>query len=170
MTKNYLIGIGGTGSRVIEAAIFLCAAGYGPDELSIFMVDPDAGNGNLSRTKNLIANYEKCKEKLQKTDGNNLFKTDIKIPADEKGFVWEIFTDKGKTLSSWINFDNMIQKKKDLADFTTLLFSEKELNTELNEGFRGHPSIGSVVMSNLDQNFYNRGHIHFLLIIQDIVL
>ena len=66
MPKNYLIGIGGTGARVIEAAVNLCAAGFGPDELSIFLIDPDAGNGNLTRTKNLITNYIKCRKQLQK--------------------------------------------------------------------------------------------------------
>ena len=150
MPKNYLIGIGGTGARVIESVINLCAAGYGPDELSVFMVDPDAGNGNLTRTKKLITNYKKCRDALTRTSENKTFKTDIKIPPSEKGFVWEIFTDKGSTLSSFINYENMKQKRVDLADFASVLFTEQELETELNEGFRGHPSIGSVVMSNPD--------------------
>ena len=154
MPKNYLIGIGGTGARVIEAVINLCAAGYGPDELSVFIVDPDAGNGNLTRTKSLIANYKKCRDALKRTENNPIFKTDIKIPPDEKGFVWEIFTDKGSTLSSFINYENMKRKKKELADFASVLFSEQELDTQLNEGFRGHPSIGSVVMSNPDPDSY----------------
>lgn len=154
MAKNYLIGIGGTGARVIEAVINLCAAGYGPDELSVFIVDPDAGNGNLTRTKSLITEYKKCRETLKRTDNNPIFKTDIKIPPDEKGFVWEIFSDKGATLSSFINYANMKLNKKDLADFASVLFSQQELDTELNEGFRGHPSIGSVVMSNPDVESY----------------
>lgn len=154
MPKNYLIGIGGTGARVIESVINLCAAGYGPDELSIFMVDPDAGNGNLTRTKKLITNYKKCRDALTRTSGNKTFKTDIKIPPGEKGFVWEIFSDKGSTLSSFINYENMKQKRADLADFASVLFTEQELQTELNEGFRGHPSIGSVVMSNPDPESY----------------
>lgn len=64
MSKNYLIGIGGTGARVVEAAVFMCAAGYGPDELSIFLIDPDKGNGNLARTTNLIDLYKDCKKDL----------------------------------------------------------------------------------------------------------
>ena len=148
MPKNYLIGIGGTGARVIEAAINLCAAGYGPDELSIFIVDPDAGNGNLTRTKTLITNYIKCRNSLQKSETTNIFKTNIKIPPDEKGLVWEIFAERGATLSNYINFKNMSQTRPELADFASVLFTETELNTELNEGFRGHPSIGSVVMAN----------------------
>lgn len=149
MPKNYLIGIGGTGARVIEATIHLCAAGYGPDELNVFLIDPDAGNGNLTRTKNLITSYVKCRNSLQKIDSAKIFKTDIKIPSDEKGLVWEIFSARGATLSNWINYENMIQNKPDLANLVSLLFTESELKTELNEGFRGHPAIGSVVMSDV---------------------
>jgi hypothetical protein len=68
--------------------------------------------------------------------------------------VWEIFANSGATLSYFINYKNMSQTRPELADFATLLFTESELNTELNEGFRGHPSIGSVVMANPPQDKY----------------
>jgi hypothetical protein len=153
-TRNYLIGIGGTGARVIEAVVNLCAAGLGPDELSMFVVDPDAGNGNLDRTKKLITEYKNCRNKLQKTESCPLFKTDIKIPPGEKEFVWEIFSNNKATLSDFINFTNMKSTNPDLSDFASLLFTENELNEKLDEGFRGHPSIGAVVMSNPPQDKY----------------
>src|SRR5665647_437482 len=115
-TRNYLIGIGGTGARVIEAVVHLCAAGLGPDELSMFMIDPDAGNGNLDRTKKLITEYKNCRSKLQKTEECHLFKTDIKIPPGEKEFVWEIFTNTNATLSDFINFTNLKNTNPDLSD------------------------------------------------------
>jgi len=154
MPKNYLIGIGGTGARVVEATINLCAAGYGPDELSIFLIDPDAGNGNLTRTKTTITNYIKCRNSLQRTADIPIFKTHIKIPPDEKGLVWEIFSDRGTTLSNFINYENTKQTQPELAEFASILFTRNELDTELNEGFRGHPSIGAVVMSNPPQDNY----------------
>lgn len=154
MPRNYLIGIGGTGARVVEAVVNLCSAGYGPEELSVFLIDPDAGNGNLTRTKNLLSNYIKCRNSLQKADHNPIYKTNIKIPPDEKGLVWEIFNDRGATLANFINYKNMLQTREDLAQFASVLFTETELNTELNEGFRGHPAIGAVVMSNPPQDSY----------------
>ena len=154
MPRNYLIGIGGTGARVIESVVHLCAAGFGPDSLSIFLVDPDAANGNLTRTKKLINNYLRCQKNLQKSERTKIFKTEIKIPPGEKGLVWEIFSDKDATLAKYINYSNMCKKNKVLADFTSLLFTNTELDTELDEGFRGHPSIGSVVMSNPPQKTY----------------
>lgn len=147
MAKNYIIGIGGTGARVIESAVHLCAAGFGPEELKVFLIDPDAGNGNLTRTKTIIANYKKCRDSLERTENFDLFKTNIVVPDP---FVWEIFSKRGETLANWINHSNMEHINKDLFDFTSLLFSENELNTSLDEGFRGHPAIGSVVMSDID--------------------
>lgn len=151
MAKNYLIGIGGTGARVIEAAVFMCAAGYGPEELSIFLIDPDKGNGNLARTSNLIDLYKDCKkgfESIKDKEGRyrvDLFKTKINAPNP---LVWSIFEDQNTTLGYYINYPTMKQTNKDLSDFASVLFSEEELNTTLNEGFRGHPSIGAVVMAN----------------------
>lgn len=145
MDKKYLIGIGGTGAKVIEAAVFLCAAGYGPDKLSIFLIDPDKGNGNFTRTKDLVDLYNKCKNDLML--GTKFFKTEINIPHP---IVWNIFDEQNTTLADFIHYETMYSSegKKDLADFASVLFSESELKTQLNEGFRGHPSIGAVVMAN----------------------
>lgn len=153
MPKNYLIGIGGTGARVIEAVVFMCAAGYGPSELSIFLVDPDKGNGNFRRTKELIENYTFCKKNFQPVDDSvDLFKTDIKIPDP---IVWNIFGDEKEnqdtTLAGYIVYQGL---QKNLADFASILFSEDEMNTQLNKGFRGHPSIGAVVMANMEESKY----------------
>ena len=144
MPQNILIGIGGTGARVIEAMIHLSAAGFGPDELSIFLIDPDEGNGNLTRTKTLITLYNQCRKNFEpiKTSQSKLFKTEIKIPNT---LVWKIFDKKNTRLSDFINHKTM---KDDLAEFVSILFSDQELNTSLSEGFRGHPSIGAVVMAN----------------------
>ena len=153
MPKNFLIGIGGTGARIIESVVHMCAAGYGPDELTVFLIDPDAGNGNLTRTKTLISDYQKCRSSLkEKTENNPLFITDIKTPVK---FVWEIFEKKKNvTLSEFINYPIMREKNRDLSDFVSVLFSEIELTMELNEGFRGHPAIGSVVMANPPEDEY----------------
>lgn len=154
MSKNFLVGIGGTGARVLESVIYMCSMGYGPEELTIFMVDPDAGNGNLEKTRSLITSYQLCYDTFHKPQPGEkdakhpLFKTKITVPDP---FVWEIFEEKNTTLSSYINYTNMYDTKREQADFASLLFSDEELNTKLNEGFRGHPSIGAVVMANLPE-------------------
>lgn len=150
MSRKHLVGIGGTGARVIEAAIFLCAAGYGPDNLTVFLIDADKGNGNLTRTKSLIDAYNGCRKNYQRAPGSRLFATEI---VDPDPVVWSIFDEQNVSLASYINYSNMKQVNPDLASFASVLFTggdnneTGELNTPLNEGFRGHPSIGAVVMS-----------------------
>ncbi|CAG5002180.1 hypothetical protein DYBT9275_02829 [Dyadobacter sp. CECT 9275] len=154
MIKNVLIGIGGTGSRVIESVVHLCAAGLGPDKLHIFMIDPDQGNGNLTRTKSLIKRYTEVREKFQRTENNKSFKTEIIIPPGDAPFIWSIFDERDYTLSKYINYDNISQTRPEIADLANVLFTEKELTTSLNEGFRGHPSIGAVVMADPPMDEY----------------
>lgn len=154
MARNFLIGIGGTGARVIESVVHMCASGYGPEELSIFMVDPDAGNGNLGRTKKLINEYIAVRARFKRTPSCPLFKTNIKVPKGEKEFVWEIFTDSKVTLSDYIGYSIMQNANPDQHKLASILFSQEELMQPLNEGFRGHPSIGAVVMANPDQDVY----------------
>ena len=147
---NYLIGIGGTGARVIESAIFLSFAGLGPDHLNIIIIDPDEANGNLTRTKTLIQLYKTCKEYFRDLpDDNFLLKTKISTPEN---YVWSVFERHNVKLSDYIYFSILQSTNKTLADFATVLFTEEELNTPLNEGFRGHPSIGAVVISEIPKN------------------
>jgi len=156
MQKNVLIGIGGTGSRVIESVLHLCAAGLGPDKLHIFMIDPDRGNGNLTRTQSLIKKYTEFREKWEKAPDrpNSCFKTEIIIPQGDEPFVWNIFEDSYYTLGKYINYDNIYQNNRDLADLANVLFTDQELKTSLERGFRGHPSIGAVVMADPPMDEY----------------
>ena len=142
---NYYIGIGGTGARVAEALVHLCAAGYGPSQLSIFLIDPDQGNGNLGRTAGLIAHYRKAREASRdRTPAVPFLRTEIRTPDP---FVWSIFRDQNVRLAEHVRLSN---QNPALQDFTRVLFSEQELDTPLNEGFRGHPNIGAVVLADPD--------------------
>ena len=147
MPKNYFIGIGGTGARVLESVLHCCAAGFGPAELTAFLVDPDDGNGNLSRTKTLVAQYQRAREALAERAGDDvrLFGTKLVTPDP---FVWGIFRDRNMSLGKYINYDNVAKHSPEVAELMEVLFSKQELETGLNQGFRGHPSIGAVVMAN----------------------
>ncbi len=154
MAKNVLIGIGGTGSRVIESVVNMCAAGYGPDKLHVFLIDPDDGNGNLTRTKTLIGEYTELRSQFQRTPDNPVFRTEIVIPPNDASYIWSIFEDKDYTLSKYINYHNARRVVPTLADLADVLFTKSELETSLNKGFRGHPSIGAVVMADPPMDEY----------------
>lgn len=155
MPKNFLVGIGGSGAKVTESALYLCASGFGPNKLFLFLIDPDRGNGNLARTTKLISSYLECKKQFQPHNAVKLFQTELVVPEDEKDRVWTIFDKTDTTLGEWIGYDGLNEEKqKDERDMMGVLFSKQELTTKLNMGFRGHPSIGSVVMTELPENNY----------------
>lgn len=56
---NILLGVGGTGAKVVEAALVLMAAGVGPKTSSrtvhVGLIDQDQSNGNVARTRELLA-------------------------------------------------------------------------------------------------------------------
>ena len=150
MVKNYLIGIGGTGAKVIESVLHLCAAGFGPQSLSVFLIDPDQANMNHARTSTLLKQYRAAAAGWRDRPARahmQPFRTDVKF-AEEP--IWTIFKKKDVTLSGFLNVNTLQQSNADYAQLISVLFTEKELQTPLTRGFRGHPSIGSVVMSNVE--------------------
>lgn len=157
MQENFLIGIGGTGSRVLEAFVHCCAAGFGPKgRVHLLMIDPDSGNGNLTRTKVLIEKYRKLRQAFpNREQGRNpAFQTELVLPPHDKPLTWTIFEKGNQTLMDYISYNTLTDERKPLADLADVLFTREERETELNEGFRGHPSIGALVMADLDVKKY----------------
>jgi hypothetical protein len=148
MIRNYYIGIGGTGARLAEALIHLCAAGLGPRNLTVMLVDPDQGNGNLARTQALATAYADAAKSFKDRAGDDvdLFATELTLP---KPFVWYVFDRRGVTLGDHINLASLDGRHPELAGFARALFSHDELTTRLDEGFRGHPNIGAAVLSDV---------------------
>lgn len=67
----YLIGIGGTGARCMEAFVHLVGAGLLKDNqpVKIVYVDADVSCGNLVRTQEMVNLYEKVRELRFGTEG-----------------------------------------------------------------------------------------------------
>lgn len=58
----YFISIGGSGAKVMESLIHLCAAGAMPNkrkqkDIYMMAIDPDRSNGNLTRSNKLLNSY-----------------------------------------------------------------------------------------------------------------
>ncbi len=138
----YVIGIGGTGAKCVEAFIHLCAAGLMPDNKTVFslFVDPDGSNGSLKRAGQLLQNYHDCKQ-LQ-IGATELFKNDLRIARPD---VWSPLQNKPLRLDQFFNYDTLHENAA--AHLFDVLYSPKEKQTSLEYGFRGHPSIGAAVMA-----------------------
>jgi predicted RNA-binding protein Jag len=152
----FVIGIGGTGAKCVEALIHLCAAGLMPDilgaqgevlakeDLYVAFVDPDTSNGSLERASTTLKQYANCKQ-LQLGDVN-LFKTPIHFVTDHD--VWTPFGDDDKPqLDNFFRYGSLRLANKPIAHLFDVLYSRDEKETTLEKGFRGHPSIGAAVLA-----------------------
>lgn len=150
--KYYLISIGGTGAKCLEAFVHMNAAGLMKNrgEIKIIYVDPDASNGNLAKTKNTVAAYMNAYRGASQE--NDFFKN----PLSPEEVTWNPVPD-GSNANLLTIFDrpNMDVKAENLDCLFDVLFSEEEQNTSLTEGFRAHPSIGAAVIGanmNMDED------------------
>lgn len=140
----YVIGIGGTGAKCVEALTHLCAAGLMPEgDLYTIFVDPDRANGSLGRAEVALTRYTGCKQLA--LGASHLFKNRITVAKPD---VWSPFGDEPRpVLEKFFRYDGLRAVNEAAAQLFDVLYSPTEKSTLLDEGFRGHPSIGAAVMA-----------------------
>lgn len=154
MAKLFIFGIGGTGSRVLKALTLLFAAGCklpnGFDTVVPIIIDPDIANGDLDRTKDILKLYQEIRYEIHQPD--DFFAQEvISLPniagskkIDPSFFQFQLTgTDQSK-FEDYLDFNNL-----DSGDklFLKLLYSEKNLQDNLDVGFKGNPHMGSIVLN-----------------------
>ena len=139
----YVIGIGGTGAKCIESLVHLAAAGLMPDsgELQVLFVDPDTANGSRARVEETIAHYEACKDQID-LGQTHFLQTTIKCFDP---MLWTPFDMTNPSLKQFFQYANF--QDSAAGKLFDVLYSRSEKECSLEEGFRGHPSIGSAVMA-----------------------
>lgn len=148
--KLFLIAIGGTGMRCLEAFVHMCAAGlFDGKEIEILTLDTDQSNGNKGSVEALIDLYNKVKTNDVQTRGgearsNTFFSAKLNL--------YRFYTDYSKperktfsVLSSTRNLsDDRRVADQDLAD---LFFDRDTVQSfELDHGYRAQTHLGSLLM------------------------
>jgi hypothetical protein len=148
---NTLICAGGSGVRVLEAVLQLCAAGLGPASLRLLVIDPDSANGNGARVTTLVESYLEGHRRFagRLGDGLHFFRTEFDL-LDVGGRAAGLKTwspvEKGQKLRDVLNVE-LLRSTKTPPDLVRLFFTKEELEMDLTQGFRGHPSVGAAAMS-----------------------
>jgi hypothetical protein len=138
--------------------VHLCAAGLGPDKLFVLMIDPDAANGNLKRTNDLIDLYNTCRGILN-SPNLKIFKTNIQSASVSTGRNprhWSPIhsleldhpDDRERNLRNYFEWSGLDDTSREICN---LLYSEEEIELPLTQGFKGHPNIGAPVMARLKE-------------------
>jgi hypothetical protein len=153
--KLFIFGIGGTGSRVIKALTMLFASGCrlenGFDTVVPVIIDPDISNGDLNRTKETLKLYQEIRNNVN--DPSDFFCQDLRT-------ISNLVTDKEVINGDDFQFqlsDTLHSKFRDYIKFSSLpdddkrfaqgLYSEANLEADLNIGFKGNPNMGSIVLN-----------------------
>jgi hypothetical protein len=150
----YVIGIGGTGAKCIEAITKLASVGLFTEQpLKVLFIDADETNGNLERSRNALSIYSRCQELIvgkENQDNSQLhpwMKTKI-----ESFDLWSPFggVNSSKELKAFFNYNTLKQNQPALGNLFDVLYTKDEQEVSLDVGFRGRPAIGSAVMSQVD--------------------
>ena len=165
MAKLYVFGIGGTGSRVIRSLTMLLAAGAqveNCDRVVPIIIDPDAQNGDMARTVELLKTYERLRKHLRPEPGaGQFFATNIQTlasmaasenrprdPRVKETFVYN-FGGMDESFRDFLHYDDMPVESRYLVD---VLFTPQNLSSKLTVGFKGSPNVGSVVLNQLSNS------------------
>lgn len=144
--QNFLIGIGGTGARCIEAFLHLTAAGLGGERIWIGLIDQDQSNGNVARTTELLTDMIELRRELRETAQHNLGNVSLfkpQIATAESGSFWCPLPGARQSLKEFFRYQLLSYDARCLFDS---LYHVDEQTLQLDVGFRGRPSIGAAVI------------------------
>jgi len=86
MPTLHFIAVGGTGHKVLQSLIHITACGAfkgnAIDELHVLTIDADISNGNLTRTRETLAEYQKFYRALEGCRGKRHCSTQAELLKD----------------------------------------------------------------------------------------
>ena len=148
MAKLYVFGIGGTGARVLRSFTMMMAAGVnmGVDEIVPIIIDPDASNADLTRTVALMNTYRTIHSSLSFTSKNESTFFRKELSQILVNYTLRINDTDDKTFLQFIDLPSMDKSSQAMM---RMLFSEKNLGSSMDVGFKGNPNIGSIVLNQI---------------------
>lgn len=155
MTVNIVIGIGGTGAKVVESILHMTAAGLVAEQLQVGLVDQDRSNGNVNRTERLIETLIKSRKVWREGSGvhalgnSPLFRSDIRKISNNEN-VWTPHPSANVTLAQIFDRESMSEQEQRLFDGLFAIgqgAGDTEQRMPLDQGYRGRPHIGAAAMT-----------------------
>jgi hypothetical protein len=157
--KHVVIAIGGTGARVLRSLVYLWASRSDgtPRELLPVLVDTDTKCGSHEKFDELNNLYLQIQREIPQNIDSRAYYFKNRLLEFKRFNLRELIgTEFGQTFKEYvdslggIDFQEKINQNNPYSDFISLLYSEDEKKTKINEGFFGNPKIGSMVFSGID--------------------
>ena len=148
----YIFAIGGSGSRVLRSLTMLLASGVqtGSNIVPI-IIDPDTSNGDLDRAVSGLRKYEEVRNDL-KFDGtldSKFFSSYITSLNNDGNYLLPLVGTSGINYDKYLGLGAMSQENQALAK---MLFSNNNMSSTMDVGFKGNPNIGSIVLNQFTQS------------------
>lgn len=127
------------------------------DEIVPIIIDPDASNADLTRTVALMNNYRAIHSSLSFIEKNESRFFRKGLSQILPNYTLRINDTDDKTFQQFIDLPSMDKASQAMM---RMLFSEKNLASSMDVGFKGNPNIGSIVLNQIIdsddyQNFAN---------------
>ncbi|MBK7383845.1 MAG: hypothetical protein IPI81_11035 [Flavobacteriales bacterium] len=148
--KLFVIGIGGTGMRCLEAFTHLCAMGmFDNQEIEVLTLDTDRENGNKARTESLIELYNRVKTTAGQKGGTPNASTFFSAKLNLHRFFTN-YEDSGRR-DNYINLARLAsgspKEQEDNKDLSDLFLDPESVQLfDLSHGYRAQTHLGSHLM------------------------
>lgn len=150
--KLYLFAIGGSGARVLRSLTMLLASGIElPEgtELIPILLDPDQGAGNLTETVTLLKSYKTIRDGVIDATPLTTFTSSVE-PLNNQDFLIPLQGVAGQKFKDYIGLN--VGMSDASSSLIKTLFSQANLELDMEVGFKGNPNIGSIVLGQFEQS------------------
>lgn len=150
--SNYVIGIGGSGIRVLRAIVHNCAAGViDTAEIKMLAVDADWKSKVWTTLQQEYQEYVDMRNILRTSKKGVCFNTDINL-MNKEGIISPVPYGNGgyKTLEQSIKPDDKLER------IMKFFYTKEEREKELREGFFARPGIGCVFFSDFENDIFSK--------------
>lgn len=140
-----IVGIGGTGSKIIEALVHLAPSGITPSKIIPIIIEQDKNNGNKERCENVINAYINIRKQIDKSQNRpkSIFTTTI----EPLSFIPIIEEDTN--LIEIIKYNGMNYDEKKFLDS---IYTSHQLRETLEDGFKKKAFQGSILSKKITEN------------------
>ncbi|GMO69852.1 MAG: hypothetical protein Ta2A_18250 [Treponemataceae bacterium] len=151
MSKLHVVGIGGTGHKLVTAVIHLasCGAFKGSlgsnqiDSIRVMTIDADNSNGNLTQAKSTLSAYRSFYDALSANTKLDLIEIESVTPETNIS----LYKDGKESISKAFKIPQYSGSDDD--KFIRFLYANDEIDAEFEQGFYGHTSIGTLVVKDI---------------------
>ena len=144
----FLITGGGTGAKVAEALVHLCAAGVAPRRVHVLLVDADTTNGNLQRALHSARAYQAVQRwpwAVETTTGGLFSKSKAYLQIFGSELAVTTLTETmDPTRDGGIANQATTDDMRLVLD---LLYDADEQTASCDDGFRARPNLGCLVLA-----------------------